>query len=86
MINLLFRGNHYRVFMFKYSTGLGKRIYEYTGHGAAIKDWEGWDGKINGRSDASPGMYYYIIRAVGYDDISYKGKEYTGVLYLFREK
>jgi len=65
---------------------LGKRIYEYTGHGAAIKDWEGWDGKINGRSDASPGMYYYIIRAVGYDDISYKGKEYTGVLYLFREK
>ena len=65
---------------------LGKRIYEYTGHGAAIKDWEGWDGKINGRSDASPGMYYYIIRAVGYDDILYKGKEYTGVLYLFRER
>ena len=65
---------------------LGKRIYEYTGHGAAIKDWEGWDGKINGRSDASPGIYYYVIRAVGYDDIKYKGKEYTGVLYLYREK
>ncbi|MCK4630891.1 MAG: gliding motility-associated C-terminal domain-containing protein [Bacteroidales bacterium] len=65
---------------------LGKRIYEYTGHGAAIKDWEGWDGKINGRSEASPGIYYYVIRAVGYDDILYKGKEYTGVLYLYREK
>jgi len=65
---------------------LGKRIYEYTGHGAAIKDWEGWDGKINGRSEASQGIYYYIIRAVGYDDILYKGKEYTGFLYLYRER
>lgn len=65
---------------------LGKKIYEYTGHGANIKDWEGWDGKINGRSDASPGIYYYIIRAVGYDDVSYKGKEYRGIVYLLREK
>lgn len=65
---------------------LGKKIYEYTGYGTEIRDWEGWDGKINGRSKASLGIYYYLIRAVGYDDIQYKGEEYTGFLYLIRER
>ncbi len=64
----------------------GKKIYEFSGHDSGLKDWEGWDGKINGKADASPGVYYYIIHAVGWDDEMYKGKLYRGVVYLYREK
>ncbi len=64
----------------------GAKVYEYEGQGAALKDYDGWDGRINGRGAASPGVYYYIIRAVGWDDVQYKGKEYRGMVYLFREK
>jgi len=64
----------------------GKKVYEYTGHNSDLKDWEGWDGKINGKADASPGVYYYIIHAVGWDDEVYKGELYRGVVYLYREK
>ncbi|MQY79375.1 MAG: T9SS type B sorting domain-containing protein, partial [Bacteroidetes bacterium] len=64
----------------------GKKIYEFSGYGSDLKDWEGWDGKINGKADASPGVYYYIIHAVGWDDEVYKGELYRGVVYLYREK
>lgn len=64
----------------------GKKIYEFSGHDSDLKDWEGWDGKINGKADASPGVYYYIIHAVGWDDEVYKGELYRGVVYLYREK
>jgi gliding motility-associated-like protein len=64
----------------------GKKVYEFTGHDSELKDWEGWDGKINGKADASPGVYYYIIHAVGWDDVLYKGKLYRGVVHLYREK
>ena len=64
----------------------GKKIYEFSSHGSDLKDWEGWDGKINGKADASPGVYYYIIHAVGWDDEVYKGELYRGVVYLYREK
>ncbi|MBA7571725.1 hypothetical protein ES708_13493 [subsurface metagenome] len=64
----------------------GKKIYEFSGHDSDLKDWEGWDGKINGKADASPGVYYYIIHAVGWDDEEYKGELYRGVVHLYREK
>ena len=61
----------------------GQRVYVFEGQGDELKDWNGWDGKI-GSSKASPGTYFYIIRASGWDDVVYQGKEFRGVLYLYR--
>ena len=59
----------------------GKVLYEWD-------DWTtedaGWDGKINGNSYASPGVYFYVIRYKGvYDDDE---TEVKGSLELVREK
>lgn len=61
----------------------GKRVYVYEGEGDELKDWQGWDGMI-GAGRASPGIYFYIIRATGWDNVIYDGKEYRGFLYLYR--
>jgi gliding motility-associated-like protein len=59
-------------------------IYKYKGE---VSSWEGWNGKMNGNgSDCSSGVYYYIISGEGWDGKSYSGKNYTGVLHLFRGK
>jgi len=43
-------------------------------------DYEaGWDGRLSGGTQASSGVYYYIIKAVGLDGEEY---EYTGALQL----
>ena len=52
----------------------GRKVYESTDHS------EGWDGKINGKL-ATPGVYFYVITGVGWDDVEY---EFTGPLYLYR--
>ncbi|MFW5645396.1 MAG: gliding motility-associated C-terminal domain-containing protein [Bacteroidota bacterium] len=69
------------------------RIYSRTGnlvYKADVKDmydWEGWDGTIlNSNRKATPGAYFYVIEATGYDEVFYDGKPYTGVVYLFRDK
>ena len=63
----------------------GHRVYNYEGNGGDIQAWEGWNGKINNSERyAEPGAYFYVLRAVGYDEKSYKGKEYRGALYLYR--
>jgi hypothetical protein len=63
----------------------GHRVYKYEGNGEEIQTWQGWDGKINNSERyAEPGAYFYVLRAVGYDEKSYKGKEYRGALYLYR--
>jgi gliding motility-associated-like protein len=63
----------------------GHRVYYYEGDGEDLQSWQGWDGKINSSErHAEPGAYYYVIRAVGYDEKSYQGKEYRGALYLYR--
>jgi len=63
----------------------GHRVYNYEGNGGEIQTWEGWNGKINNSERyAEPGAYFYVLRAVGYDEKSYKGKEYRGAIYLYR--
>jgi gliding motility-associated-like protein len=63
----------------------GMRVYTFSGEGQALSDWKGWDGNINNSSrKAAPGVYYYVIRATGWDDIVYDGKEYRGFVYLYR--
>jgi hypothetical protein len=59
-------------------TRAGIKVHAFEGD---IADWDGWDGKNRGRSDASEGVYFYVIEAVGWDDIKYEEK---GTLYLFR--
>jgi len=63
----------------------GMKVFEFTGDGDKLKDWTGWDGHVNNSSaKASPGVYYYVIRARGWDDIIYDSREYRGFLYLYR--
>ncbi len=63
----------------------GHRVYYYQGDGDDLQSWEGWDGKINySERRAAPGAYYYVLRAEGYDDVDYKGREYRGTVYLYR--
>jgi hypothetical protein len=60
----------------------GKPVYKFSGD---PKKWEGWNGKIDGtRADASEGVYYYIIDAVGWDGVRYRNGQYKGFLHLFR--
>lgn len=53
--------------------------------GQKVFEWRdparGWDGKLQGGNDATPGAYYYIIRAEGWDGRKYDLK---GTFYLFR--
>ena len=56
----------------------GRVVFEWT-------DWEnedaGWDGRLNGTTKATPGVYYYIIEAEGYDGVTYP---LEGALHLVR--
>ena len=70
----------------KIMTRNGRKVYEFEGEGEELSGWQGWDGRIGGSRYASPGPYYYIIRAIGWDDILYSEKVYTGVVHLIREK
>lgn len=63
----------------------GLKVYGFNGEGEILKNWTGWDGNINNSSiKASPGIYYYVVRALGWDDISYNRKKYSGFVYLYR--
>lgn len=60
----------------------GMKVYEFYGDSNALKDWKGWDGKIQGTNRyASPGVYPYVIKAFGWDDETYV---MNGMVYLFR--
>lgn len=63
----------------------GIKVYSFYGDGERLRGWEGWDGNVNKSSiKASPGVYFYIIRAYGWDDVDYNSKEHKGVVYLYR--
>jgi gliding motility-associated-like protein len=51
-------------------------------------EWLGWDGTIDGKgkSKAEPGVYYYVIEALGWDAEKYRGGVYRGFFYLIRNK
>jgi len=57
----------------------GRTVYEWENW----RDYEaGWDGTLDGGTKASPGVYYYIIKAEGIDGTPYDSQ---GVLHLMRE-
>jgi PKD repeat protein len=63
----------------------GLKVYGFSGEGENLKNWDGWDGNINNSSTkARPGVYFYIIRAFGWDDEKYDSKAYRGFVYLYR--
>jgi len=68
----------------------GLKVYDFNGEGESLRNWKGWDGNINSSSrKASPGVYFYIIRAYGWDDKVYDGKygngsDTRGFVYLYR--
>jgi gliding motility-associated-like protein len=63
----------------------GLRVYSFYGEGKLITDWKGWDGNVNNTSaKASPGVYFYVMKATGWDNLRYTGKEYRGFVYLYR--
>lgn len=63
----------------------GTKVYDFRGEGPILKEWDGWDGNVgNTSAKASPGVYYYIIKALGWDDVEYDSKEYRGFVYLYR--
>ena len=61
----------------------GKVVYR-----ADVKDmydWEGWDGNVlNTNNPASPGPYFYVIEARGWDNEKYVRGQYKGTVYLYR--
>ncbi len=63
----------------------GIMVYSFNGDGEKLKNWKGWNGNINNSSvKAAPGVYFYLIRALGWDDVYYNGKLQKGFLYLYR--
>lgn len=63
----------------------GLKVYTFFGDGEKLKNWTGWDGNVNSSSvKAAPGIYFYLVRAYGWDDITYDSKEYRGFVYLYR--
>lgn len=63
----------------------GIKVYDFYGEGEALREWQGWDGNVNNSSrKATPGVYFYIIRAYGWDNVNYDSKEQRGFVYLYR--
>jgi hypothetical protein len=63
----------------------GMKVYAFQGEGESLRKWEGWDGSVNASSaKATPGIYFYLIRAYGWDDVNYDEKKYRGFVYLYR--
>ncbi len=66
-------------------TKTGNRVYRFEASGDDLQGWPGWDGKVNNSERrAEPGAYFYVLRAEGYDDVEYQGREYRGTVYLYR--
>jgi len=85
--------NDYFKVNFKSMKEFSLRIFDRAGqlvYKAEVTDmylWEGWDGNIlDSDRPASPGAYYYVIDATGWDNEHYHKGQYRGVVYLYREE
>lgn len=59
----------------------GSLVHKYEGD---PREWLGWNGNVlNSNRLASPGVYFYIIEAVGWDGHKFKRGPYKGTLHLF---
>lgn len=71
-----------KTFTIRILSRTGKIIYQHSGD---PKEWDGWNGKIDGTgSDAAEGVYYFIIEAKGWDEKEFDYGPYKGFLHLFR--
>jgi gliding motility-associated-like protein len=91
-INDYFKPENLSIRRFELSiyTRSGRRVYHHKG--ADLRSWQGWDGRIeNGGKNAAEGVYYFVLRATGWDDVDYGWKKkdksssvYKGFVYLYR--
>ncbi len=73
-------------FRIKIFNRYGRLVYEHEQTRDKF-EWEGWDGTIRGKGrPAEPGVYFYIIEAIGWDAEKYRGGLYRGFVHLFRNK
>ncbi len=82
------RSKSLKAFRITIYSSSGRKVYEYQ-HSDGRFEWEGWDGTMHGKGSSfvQPGVYYYVIDALGWDAVPYRGVEpFTGFVYLFREK
>jgi len=57
----------------------GEKVYEYDGDDDG---WEGWDGRRNGKGPkVSPGVYFYVIHAIGYDGVEHSRRGFFHLFY-----
>jgi len=67
-------------------TRSGKQVYYYRGND--LRDWEGWDGRIQSSGkDADVGVYFYTIKAFGWDEPPTRNPKqgpYSGSFHLYR--
>jgi gliding motility-associated-like protein len=83
----LVQGKSLKFFKITIFSRSGHKVYEFEQTEDKF-EWEGWDGTINGKGEnfAQPGVYYYVIEAVGWDAEKYRGRPpYKGFVYLYRE-
>lgn len=60
----------------------GQSIYSYNGNPRA---WEGWNGKRkNTGADEPQGVYFFVIRADGWDGKTFRGETYRSFVHLYR--
>jgi len=83
--NFIVESKSLRIISVEIFSRSGLKVYSFFGQGEQLKQWKGWNGNINSSSvKAAPGVYFYVIKANGWDNVKYSGKEYRGVLYLYR--
>ncbi|MDR1866212.1 MAG: gliding motility-associated C-terminal domain-containing protein [Bacteroidales bacterium] len=78
-----------RQFEFSIYTRAGKRVYRYQGDD--LRHWQGWNGRMDSGKDAAEGIYFFVLRAIGWDNTDYGWKDrktnndtYRSYVYLYR--
>ena len=83
--NFIVESKSLRILSVEVFSRSGLKVYSFFGEGEILRQYTGWDGNVNSSSvKASPGIYFYIIRGYGWDNINYDSKLYRGTVYLYR--